>query len=232
MEKQNHDRELMILAGCCAILTSFTTFLLWLLPKLYETPASFLEGAQLANNVYYQSRLWVNFMHIPLALIAYWGLAHKLRSRELPKVTLGMIWFSIWGTVEMVGLSGIIFAVNKNWRTNYLTASDSTKKLLEQNVENYFALWDGMFFVLLIAFLLGTSFFGWATWKGKGLEKILSYLFWLAVPLTLLIIISGYFGFSQGDGLIEIFYPVLQPVSRFLLGLYLLNGIIGKLNFK
>lgn len=80
-----------------------------------------------------------------------------------------------------------------------------------------------MFFVLLIAFLLGTIFYGWATWRGKGLEKLLSYLFWLAAPLTILIILSGYFGFERGTGAVGFVYPILQPLSRLLLGVFLIR---------
>jgi len=222
MKNENH-RLILIIAGVASILTALTTFLLWLLPRLYEAPINFQEGAELANNIYYTSRWWVNLLHIPLALAAYFGLAYKLKDRELPKVTFGMIWFVIWGTVEMIGVSGLIFAVNRNWRTNYLTATEPLKESLQQNVEIYLAIWQSMFFVLLIAFLIGTAFFGWATWKGKGLEKILSYFFWLAVPLTLLIMLSSYFGFSMGIGIVSIVYPILQPISRLLLGIYLIR---------
>ena len=224
MTRQHHEKSILKIAGAAAIITSLTTFLLWLLPRLYGTPNSFEESTEFANNIYYVAKQWVNFFHIPLALMGYFGLAYKLRTRELPKVTLGMIWFLIWGIVEMIGVSGIIFAVNRTWRANYSSASDSVKAILQQNIENYFLIWDSLFFVLLIAFLLGTIFFGWATWKGQGLEKILSYLFWLAVPLTIFIILSGYFNFSLGSSIVEVVYPILQPVSRFLLGVYLIKN--------
>ncbi len=218
------NNSILKIAGIAAIATAITTFLLWLLPKLYDYPSDINESVLLVNNPYYMGRLWVNFFHIPLAITAYFGLAYKLRERELPKVILGMIWFLIWGIVEMVGVSGTIFAVNKTWRANYPAASESVQEMLQANIDYYSTIWNSMFFVLLIAFLLGTLFFGWATWKGKGLEKILSYLFWLAVPLTLLIILSGYFGMSGLDKLVDMTYPVLQPVSRFVLGVFLLKS--------
>ena len=218
------EEPILKIAGISAILTAITTFLLWLLPKLYDAPDNFEASIQLAKNPYYISRLWVNLLHIPLALIAYFGLAYKLRNRELPKVGIGMIWFIIWGAIEMIGISGIIFTVSKNWRANYASASETVQATLQNNIDIYFAIWDSMFFVLLIAFLLGTLFYGWATWKGKGLEKILSYLFWLAVPLTIIIMLSGYFGINGLNNLVDVIYPMLQPVSRFLLGLFLLKS--------
>jgi hypothetical protein len=219
----DHNRTILRLAGVAAMMTAATTFLLWLLPKLYVSPTNFTERTALATNTFYLARQWVNLLHIPLALTAYFGLAYKLGKREFPKVALGMMWFLIWGIVEMTGIAGIIFVVNNNWRIRYSSAPDSLKAVLQGNIENYYAIWDAMFFVLLICFLLGTIFFGWATWKGQGLEKVLSYLFWLAAPLTVLIILSGYFNFTWGEAIIAIVYPILQPISRFLLGWYLIR---------
>nr|WP_299342841.1 hypothetical protein [Allomuricauda sp.] len=207
------------ITAICAFLTSLTTTLLWLLPKLYAAPTSFEEGVALAANSMYMARLWVNLLHIPLALTAYFGMAYILRKRELPKVGLGMVFFGIWGIVEMIGVSGIIFAVNGNWRTDYTTATVAEKVILKANIESYLSLWDSMFFVLLIGFLLATIFFGWATWNGKGLEKLLSYLFWLAAPLTFLIILSGYFNEVWAGWVVAWMYPLLQPISRFLMGM-------------
>ena len=210
------------ICAIASIVTAVTTFLLWLLPRLYTAPTAFEQQATLAGNVYYMLKQWINFFHIPLALTAYFGLAYKLRDRELPKVSLGMIWFIIWGVIEMTGISAIIFTINKNWRSNYSLADETQKLILKTNIESFYAIWDSMFFVLLIAFLLATCFYGWATWKGKGLEKLLSYLFWLAALLTFLIILSGYTNTSNwAFPIIAWIYPVLQPFSRLILGIYL-----------
>ena len=78
-----------------------------------------------------------------------------------------------------------------------------------------------MFFVLLIAFLIAAIFYGWATIKGKGFERILGYLFWFAVPLTILIILSGYTNIKWTGVIVSWTYPILQPVNRFVLGICL-----------
>lgn len=215
------SRMLIRLAALCAIATAFTTFFLWLLPRLYTAPETFEASIALAENSYYMARLWVNFVHIPLALIAYFGMVAMLMAHDPFKITLGYVWFLIWGLVEMVGVSILIFSVNGTWRASYAVSDLSTKAELRQNIELFSSLWDSMFFVLLVAFLLGTAFFGWATWKGKGLEKILSYLFWMAVPLTLCIILSGYFDQTWAGPLVTWLYPLLQPISRFSMGIVL-----------
>ncbi|MDH3709166.1 MAG: hypothetical protein OER04_04725 [Cyclobacteriaceae bacterium] len=215
------DKLFLKIAALASFSTVLTTFLLWLLPNFYHAHGSFSEGIDLAANPFYMGRLWVNFWHIPLALTAYFGFVYTLRNRELPKVSLGMIWFLIWGTVEMTGIAGIIFAVNNHWRSAFNSASATQQEVLRMQIENYLTNWDSWFFVLLVAFLLGMACFGWATWKGRGIEKTLSYLFWLAVPLTLLIILSKYLSLEWAGTVVAFTYPILQSVSRGLLGVYL-----------
>src|SRR5690349_13958746 len=123
------NRNFYKLAAIAAMTTALTTFLLWFLPKLYTPPENFDEGVLLATNFYYLLRQWVNLVHIPLALLAYFGLAYKLRKRELPRVGMGMIWFGIWGAIEMIGIATIIFAVNKSWRSSYASFNDAAKEI-------------------------------------------------------------------------------------------------------
>ncbi|MBD2705493.1 hypothetical protein IC229_33085 [Spirosoma sp. BT702] len=217
----NQDRSFLKIAAIAGFVTAVTTFLLWLLPKFYAPPATFDEGILLHKNSAYLAKQWVNFLHIPFALLAYFGLTVLLVKRQAVKAIFGMLWFGIWGAVEMSGVAIILFSVNYNWRTTYETADMAQKVALRTNIEGFYSVWDSLFFVLLIAFLLGTLFFGWATWRSKGLEKILSYLFWMAVPLTLLIILDNYANQSWAGQLTKAVYPILQPVSRFILGLFL-----------
>ncbi|MGI9543627.1 MAG: hypothetical protein ACR2MX_10240 [Cyclobacteriaceae bacterium] len=222
MDSAIRSEELLLkIAAVCAISTTITTFFLWLLPQFYQAPQTFEEGVALASNSFYLSRLWVNLLHIPLALTGYFGLAYILRNRELPKVSLGMIWFLVWGLTEMIGVSSLIFSVNGEWRSGYLLAGEAEQLALQSRIEAALSIWDSLFFVLLIGFLLGTTLYGWATWKGKGLEKLLSYCFWLAVPLTLLIIFSKYAQVEWAGQVTSWIYPLLQPFSRFILGLFI-----------
>ena len=214
-------------AACCALASAITTFLLWLLPRMYEAPANFEASISLASNPYYLALKWVNLLHIPLALFAYTGLAVLLFRKAPAKTVFAMLWFGIWGAIEMIGMAITLFSVNF-WRRSYTSADDATKLTLQKHIDFFSSIWNSMFFVLLIAFLLGTIFFALATWKGKGLEKILSYLFWLAVPLTLLIMLNGYAEQQWAGQITGYIYPVLQPISRALMGVYIFMGIRNK----
>lgn len=222
-----NDQLFYRIAGTAAALTAITTFLLWYLPKCYVIPEDFEERIKLSENFYYLTRLWVNLFHIPLALMGYFGLAYKLRHRELPKVGIGMIWFVIWGLIEMIGVAGIILSINRTWRAAYPQADAAQRLILKANIDYYNSIWDSSFFVLLIAFLLASIFFGWATFNGRGLEKVLSYMIWLAVPLTLIILLSGYTTqWAWTQVISDWIYPFLQPVSRLTLGIFLWKGAL------
>ncbi len=214
-----NNKVFLKIASVAAMATAVTTFVLWLLPKMYHVPTTFDEAILLYENSYYLSRQWVNFVHIPLALIAYAGLALVIFRHKPIQSFMGMLWFTIWGTVEMTGITIILFTVNVQWREQYASTDAVQKLVLKNNITAFFDVWDSLFFVLLAAFLLGSAFFGWALWQTRGLGKILSWLFWLAVPLTALIMLSGYAHQTWADTITEYFYPILQPVSRTVMGL-------------
>lgn len=222
------DRYFLRIAALSAFATVLTTFLLWLLPKLYVSPANFEESVLLHKNFYYISRLWVNLIHMPLALTGYFGLTLVLYNRESAKSIFGMLWFVIWGIIEMVRIAVNLFSVNYNWRSNYANADSLARNALKINIDAFSSIWQSAFFVLLVAFLFGTLFFAWATWKANGIEKLLSNLLWLAVPLTLLIILSSYAKQNWAGQITTYVYPVLQPISRFVLGLFLWKSAENK----
>ena len=202
------------------MLTAVTTFLLWLLPRFYNNVASGPAGALLAVNPFYLGRLWVNFIHIFLALMGYLGAAFIIFKRVGGVVFSGFMWFLLWGVTELLGVSVLIFAVNGSWRHDYLEAGEARQVLLKQQIDFFMEIWDAMFFLLLVFFLLGTLFYGVALWQGRGLEKLLSFLFLLGVPLTIFITVSGYGGPAWPGVVAGWVYPVLQPVNRALLGIW------------
>ena len=216
------DATFFKIASVCAIISSITTFLLWFLPFGYSQPSNLDERIALHTNPFYMGRLWVNFAHIYFALIAYWAVVAKKSSESAGFVSLGFIFFLIWGITELMGVSVLIFALNYEWRKTLASQPDeAARTMLLTNINAFNDVWNALFFLLLIAFLLGTLFYGLALWKGKGLERILSICFLLAVPLTLFIIADGYGGLTWFSLLVTWIYPALQPISRFLLGVWL-----------
>jgi hypothetical protein len=209
------------IASIAAALSAVTTFLLWLLPQLYAAPSGFEATIALHDNQTYLARLWVNFVHIPLALVAYGAAAYLFARRSLALAAFGFMCFAAWGLVELIGVTTNIFALNATWRADYATATPEVQAQLRTLLLGFRGVWDALFFLLLIGFLLGTLCFGVAAWRGRGMERAVSVLMLLAVPLTIGIIVGGYTSVTAFDSLVSWAYPVLQPVSRFVLAIWL-----------
>ncbi|HEX2219086.1 MAG TPA: hypothetical protein VHG35_09790 [Gemmatimonadales bacterium] len=170
------------------------------------------------------ARYWTNLVHIFLALTAYAGAALLLARRSPGSSLLGLLFFLLWGFSELLGVSTILFAVNRTWRSAYTGADPGMQEAYRTLLTGFEAVWDSVFFLLLVAFLLGSLCYGWVARKGVGLERAVGVLFLLAVPLTLAILISGYGGPLWPGVIVSWTYPVLQPLSRVLLGVWLWNS--------
>lgn len=215
------ERTLLRTGAVCGVLSAITTFLLWLLPRLYDAPSTFEAGVALHANAIYMARWWVNFVHIFFALASYAGAAAALWRRHAALAGLGFLSFVLWGFTELLGVSINIFAVNRTWRAGFAGADAAGREILRANIQSFAAIWDAMFFLLLVAFLAGTLLLGAAAVRGGGLERLVGVLLLLAGPLTLGIMIGGYTSMTWLNDVTDWIYPGLQPVSRALMGVWL-----------
>ena len=219
-----HPNRFLRWTAIFAILSAITTFFLWLLPRFYSVGPDFQAQTLLYQNPFYMGRLWVNFIHIFFAIAAYAGAAYVLKRHSPALASFGFLSFLLWGFVELLGVSILLIAVNYNWRANYAAADPDTQAMLESHIHGFSGIWDAMFFLLLIAFLIGTIFFGMAAVRQRGMERMIGCLFLLAAPLTIIITLDRYAGMSLSNW-IAWSYPILQPASRFLLGLWLWHSV-------
>jgi hypothetical protein len=216
-----HSSSAIRFAAICTGLSAITTFLLWWLPRQVPPPQDFAQAVALHANPYHLARLWVNFVHIFLALAGY-AAAAALWMRRMPGLAVaGFLCFFGWGLTELLGVSANLFAVNGTWRAQYAAADPALQQILRTQITGFAAVWHAMFFLLLVFFLLGTLSLGLAAWRGRGLERAVGVLLLLAVPLTLVIMLGGYTNISTFSAFVGWVYPVLQPISRATLAVWL-----------
>jgi hypothetical protein len=155
------------------------------------------------------------------ALTSYCALAAALWHRYRTLAALGLLWFILWGFTELLGVSINIWAVNIVVACWFRRGRCRQSGNPPSKPAGFSAIWDAMFFLLLVAFFLGTMHFGLATVRGRGLERLVGILLLLAAPLTLGILIGGYTSMTWLNPVTDWVYPALQPVSRALMGLWL-----------
>ncbi|MEL6341073.1 MAG: hypothetical protein AAFQ65_14295 [Myxococcota bacterium] len=203
------------IAAIASLVTAVTTFLLWYLAP--TIPLETLEDrVALHTNTRYLARLWINFAHVFMALFAYAITAALLWSRRPVLSALSTVAFAFWALVEAIGVAVLIFTVNGAWRASYMDADPDARIRLATQINTFEGIWDGMFFVILVTFLIGTGALGAAMWSNDWIDRLMASLLLLAGPLTVIIIADGYFGASWSVW-IAWMYPTLQPISRAVL---------------
>ena len=197
----------------CAALSVATTVLLWLLPHLHAAPAGTEPESALASDPLYLVRLWVSFGHVFPALAGYAAAAWLAARRSPALAWAGLAAFGVWALTEALGVSINLWAVNDAWRPAYADAGAEAQAAICAALLTARGLWDGIFFLVLVAFLAGSLLLGTAASATPGMARAVATLLLLAVPLTLVIMLDGYFGAGLA-GWVDWSYPVLQPLSR------------------
>ena len=211
-------------AAVCSIASALTTLLLIFLPRLVARPSGFDERMALYANPAYALRSWTYLVHPFLVLVAAWGVVAKRHRRSTGAVTTGFLFFVLWAFTEAAQQALTVVAFDRTWRASYAAADEAARAVIRTQVATYDALWDAMYFLVLIGFLLANILYGVATWRGRGLERVVSTLYFAAAGLTLALL-SGELSGPELPPTVEFWlYPALQPLARTLIGVWLWRG--------
>lgn len=189
-------------AAIATAVTAVTTILLWLLPL--SGAGRYADAAGLFGS---RTRLWVNFAHVFLALVGYAAAASvaALRSPALAWASLAA--FSAWTLTEALVVS------MRLWATQEIAANPAAHLVLV-------GLENSLFFVVLVTFLIGTVTLGLGLLAAAGYSRVISTLLLLGAPLTVAILLDGYFEVRLSDW-VNWVYPLLQPLSRAAMAVWL-----------
>ena len=204
----------------CAFLSALTTFGVHLLPLLH--PAStFEEQLQLSNNPIYKFRLWVVFIHILFVFASMWGIAAAKYKTAAGWVGLGLGGYAVFALAELTRVSLVLNTVN-GWRSRFLNESDpQVREFIKENLMSWTQVNNGLFFLLVIGFLLGNIFYAIATRKGSGLEKWISNLLFLWALLGFITLFNEYLGQSWMNFVPDFISYTYQPFVRIVIGIWL-----------
>lgn len=222
------NERLIKLAAVCAVIGAITTLVL----VLIKTPPArtFDEKVMLYENASYIGKLWIFFFHPQLNLIAALGVTALLYKRKPEYVFPGLLFIGIWAITESAQHAFLIDAVNQYWREGYHTETDESIKLAYyNNLIGAEAIGDSMYFLLLYAYGIGSSFMGMALLTENLKENRLAIIpglgFIFFGVLSIVAFIDYYGKVGALDPAVNFsfkwIYPFFQPVARGMLGVWL-----------
>ena len=188
--------------------------------EFYGLVTSLELRIELVDHPLYQLRAWAYLLHPFMVMTAAVGVAAALRRTAAGAVILGLLGFLLWGFTEAAQQTLTLTAFHR-WADAYRAADMAARETLRTQIAVYDALWDSMFLLILLGFLVGNVLYGIATLHGRGLTRTISWLYFAAAFLTLTILSGELRGPRLPDIISEWLYPLLQPAARFLIGVWL-----------
>jgi hypothetical protein len=207
-------------AAVCSMISAVTTLGLIFLPRLF-TPMEGFEGRMArVHDGWYQLRAWIYLVHPFLTGTA--GLAVCLRIRAAAPVAavVGAAGFAIWSFTEAAQQCLTMFAFDA-WRSAYTAGDAAIQAQMPTLTTLYDEVWDAMYVLLLIGFVIGNIALGAAFVRRRGLARAIGALYLCAVLLTLFYLLPE-LGVPISLGPLEAWvYPATQPLARVLIGVWL-----------
>jgi hypothetical protein len=230
------NERLVKLAAVCSFIGAVTTLVL----VLIQVPAAstFDEKVMLHLNARYIGKLWIFFFHPQLNLIAALGVAALLYKRKPEFVLPALLFIGIWAITETAQHAFLIDAVNQYWREGYMKETNESVKLAYyNNLIGAEAIGDSMYFLLLYAYGIGSSFMGLALLTENLNENRtaiipgIGFIFFGA--LSIIAFIDYYARVEALDPFVNFsfkwVYPFFQPVARGMLGVWLWKSAANRI---
>lgn len=193
-----------------AVIIVLTAIVSWVISFWIPSATDVTEQAALLKNPLYAFRQWLWFPLPFLFLFTYLGITMKRFDTAPGLCITGFIFFFFRSMIDLVLNSVSLFALNSKWipqAAKEIEESSGTTFVSQVNL--FQDISAALLVPLFLCILLGSLVYGLATWKGSGLDKIVSVLFFVAcLDLLLWSLIS--FG---GQAWLA---PILNPVRPFL----------------
>ena len=208
-------------AAICSFASAITTLGLIFLPESFAPAGDFAARMARVHEPLYRLYAWVYFAHPFLVVAAALGVSMRLRREATSLVIPGLLAFLLWGATEAAQQALTLMAFNP-WRAAYLAGDSAVRATIELRTALYDGVWNAMYFLLLIGFFIANLLYSLALLPGLGLSRIVGVFYAAAAALTLQIIVVEVGG---GQLLPDAFnfwlYPLIQPLARTLIGVWL-----------
>jgi hypothetical protein len=213
-------------AAICSFASVLTTLALIFLPRAFPAVDGFEARMALVHSPVYQARAWIYLLHPFVVFVAALAVALRLRRDGGGVLLLGLCGFALWASTE-AGQQALTLMAFDRWRLAYADADAALRAAIAERSVLYDALWDAMYFLLLLGFLLGNAAYAWVLARRDRLGRVLAAFYAAAALLTLGLVSAEAGGPRLPDALGAWLYPLIQPLGRTLIGLWLWREATG-----
>jgi hypothetical protein len=215
------SRSFFRVAAVCSFLSAATTLLLIFLPRWIPPAADLAARMDAHGHPAYVLRSWVYFCHPFFVLAAALAVAVRGAGRQPGAAIFGFACFMLWAWLEAAQQGLTLVALDRWWRPAFLAGDAAQRDVIAARVAVYDAVWDSLFFVLVIGFAFGSLLYGLVLARGAGLERVVGLLY-LAIAAWSFHGTAVDWGAPRLPPLLDIWlYPLVQPVARTLIGVWL-----------
>lgn len=208
-------------AAVCSVASAVTTLCLIFLPGQFAPADDFAARMARVNDPVYRVYAWVYFAHPFLVVAAALAVSMRLRREAASLVIPGLLAFVLWGATEAGQQALTLFAFNP-WRLAWLAGDPDVRATMEARTAVYDGLWNAMYFLLIVGFFIANALYAVAMWRRRGFSRVVGGFYAAAALLTLQIIVVEVGGGQLLPDAIEFWvYPLVQPLARTLIGLWL-----------
>lgn len=208
-------------AALCSFASALTTLALIFLPELYSPVPDFEARMALVQNPWYQLRAWIYLLHPFLVLTAALAVALRCRFHAAGLAAVGLLGFLLWAGTEAGQQALTLVFFDRGIRAAWPEADAAARELLQARVAIYDALWDALYFLLLIGFFIGNVALALAAAAKSGSWRWLGAAYAAGAALTLLGLVPEFGGPVLWPELSAWLYPAIQPAARAYIGLWL-----------
>jgi hypothetical protein len=220
-------------AALCSFASALTTLGLIFLPRHYQPVPDFDARMALGGHPAYVLRSWIALVHPFLAFVPALAVAARCRARAAGAASLGLWGFGLWAAAEAAQQALTKVALDRTWRAAWPAASAAEREAIRGYVAMYDVVWDSLYLLILLAFLLGNvslalALRGTGALRAAGAERGRDRLaLWVsgayvaAAGLTFLLLVPELGGPAVAGSATGWLYPLIQPAGRTLIGVWL-----------
>lgn len=216
----DQDKRFIQVAGFAAILTFFTTIGVHYVQFSAET---FDQRLQLIHHSGYLAHRWMIIVHCLLVITSMLGLALLMRKEGRGWMTLGFVFYVIFGAAEMARMFGVLQVLNGLRRQYLETTDEATQNLLQHSMEQFSLTGNALFSLFIFAFATANLCYGIAFAGSQGKKRWIGYAFLYWALTSYISLAQEYWPQPWLEGVHVFNGKVFQPVFRFILGAWMLR---------